>query len=115
MCAHRTLLDACEQGDFGNARAAEAQPQHCADDDEVGAGQSGAQGAGEDMVHGDRRYVAPEILDFGRAPPDTKTWCAADIFSLGASLYGGCLFPVVSFPLSGSTKLVDSTSVWRGA
>lgn len=56
-----------------------------------------------DISHGDRRYVAPEVLegkgsaggeDGGKS---AESWCAADVFSLGASLYGEkCFSPSLS-------------------
>ena len=89
--ASLTFSDPCVQGDFGNARAAEPLPLQDSHDDDVGGVQNAAQAVGEEMVHGDRRYVAPEVLDFGGGEEGMGQWFAADIFSLGVSLYGVCL------------------------
>jgi hypothetical protein len=39
------------------------------------------------MLHGDRRYVAPEVLNWELHEEGNGGWYAADVFSLGACLY----------------------------
>jgi serine/threonine protein kinase len=65
-------------GDFGNARSAESFPLD-----------SIAQGLEPlvDLIHGDRKYVAPEVLGIEPKTVEEAGWYAADIFSLGLSLY----------------------------
>ena len=84
---YRAMSGVVKLGDFGNARAAEGVgggvSEGDSDEDEGMGGVQGAEGWGE-IAHGDRRYVAPEVLA-GRRGGSTG-WYAADVFSLGACL-----------------------------
>lgn len=70
-------------GDFGNTRSAESFSLAA---DGSGPGPE-AVGLLPDLVHGDRKYVAPEVLGIEARTVDEAGWYAADIFSLGLSLY----------------------------
>jgi serine/threonine protein kinase len=88
--------DMCRGGDTDRGRGGGTDMGRKGDTESAGMGRGGGGGGGtsgscsgglvhgEEFAHGDRRYVAPEVLG-GRAHPGGLY--AADIFSLGASLY----------------------------